>query len=293
MWEEDDLIRKEARLVLALIGDYRGGQPEILNLLKPKLVSGQFDKDLCDKLKQELSDVKSIESAVELWIIITRLLRENLLDLGEDELKAWIQIAHDRFDYSKQRKSAGIMMTVMTYLCASKLDQNEKLYELFSYPYIQQYASAEWPLRTIDATMNGFVYRSPFYEKLAPGQDRPDPNLRAFARYTSAALDYPDIRAKDEHRETIDESIAHIFCHWDFIFRSLNDDVTFLQDCEEYLDIDRRRDILELSSIMARSMGFHLLDRYGRLRDRGKHAVLPLRDSDSSRRSYSGTISWR
>jgi hypothetical protein len=271
IWSDDVLLRQTTRSVLSFIADYRGGQPTIFEVIKPQLQYSKFE-DLCDRIKKEISE--SSDDGVELWMAITRLLRQNLIDLGNDELKAWLEIAQDRFNYPKRRKSAGIMMTFITHYAGSKLGDKE-IFETFAEPYIQKYMSPEWPLKNIDATLNAFIHNSPFYEKLAPGDLRDVPDLKAFARSTAYALEYPNEITNDENKETIDTSIAHIFCHWDHLLRTLNDE-SFFQDCDDYHPIDRRRDIIDLCALIAKPMGWHLRDRDGRLCESGKHAVCQL-----------------
>lgn len=273
MWSEDKSVRNGARAVLSLIADYLGGQPETLQLIQTKCSVDEFEKDLCDKIKQELSE--SAEDGTELWMIITRLLRRNIASLGTEALKAWLEIPQDRFRYVKFRKTAGIMMAYITYYCSAEMDKNKAIYDIFAEPYIQQYMSPVAPLKYLDATLNACYYNSPLFEKVAPGQIRPRPNLRGFAKMTADALDFPNEIVNKDNKEATDMMIAHVFCHWDGLFRLLSDPRAF----EDYEEDQQRQDIVDLCLILGKQVGWRIRDRDGLLCDAGKHAVIPLLDS--------------
>jgi len=204
---------------------------------------------------------------------VTRLLRGNLVQIGNDAVKAWLEISQGLFEYSKLRKTAGIMMAHITYYCASEILNDKEMYELFADPYIQKYTRPEFPLKNLDATLNAFIYNSPFSIKLAPAQSRPRPNLKGFAKFTVDAIDYPRTITNDENKEDTDIFIARVFCHWDSLLRAINDE-SFLQECEKYSTIERRRDIIDLCAMMAKPMAWHIRDRDGMLCQAGKHAVM-------------------
>jgi len=91
MWHEDEQLKRVARGVVNLIADHRGGDLNTFQVVKLKCrTPALFRYELCTKIIDELI-VFPVEG-LELWITITRLLKENIVNLAQDHLNVWIKI---------------------------------------------------------------------------------------------------------------------------------------------------------------------------------------------------------
>jgi hypothetical protein len=91
MWADDKPIKRAARRIANLIADHHGGSHEISELMKFKFWGVDVFKDtVCEKIVQEYKT--SPTDALEMWIIITRLLKGHILEVAGSDLKFWLQI---------------------------------------------------------------------------------------------------------------------------------------------------------------------------------------------------------
>lgn len=91
MWDEEELIRMVAREVVTLIADHRGGDLNIFQVIQLKVSSaGIFRVRIYDRLLDELQTFP--DEGLELWMIITRLLKEHITYIGPDLVRLWINI---------------------------------------------------------------------------------------------------------------------------------------------------------------------------------------------------------
>lgn len=92
MWHDDEQVRKVARTVVTLIADYRGGHLSVFQIIKKKCrTPALLQYELCTKLREEMR-VFPVE-ALDLWMTITRLVKENIINLAQDRLKVWLRIS--------------------------------------------------------------------------------------------------------------------------------------------------------------------------------------------------------
>ena len=92
MWSEDVHVKRAARDVAKLIADQCGGDLGIFQIIKARYRTPSIFKwSLAVKIEQEYG--KSPAEALELWLIITRLLKQNIFSLAQDLLVNWLQIA--------------------------------------------------------------------------------------------------------------------------------------------------------------------------------------------------------
>ena len=91
MWHEEESLRRVARKVVTLIADHRGGDLNIFHVIQLKVSSaGIFRVRIHDKLLDELQTFP--DEGLELWMIITRLLKEHITYIGADLIRLWIDI---------------------------------------------------------------------------------------------------------------------------------------------------------------------------------------------------------
>ena len=93
MWHDDDeQVRKVARAVVTLIADHCGGHLSVFQIVKKKCrTPALLQYGLCTKLKEEMR-VFPVE-ALDLWMTITRLVKENIINLAQDRLKVWLRLS--------------------------------------------------------------------------------------------------------------------------------------------------------------------------------------------------------
>ena len=91
MWAEDEQLKKKARQVVSLIADYHGGYVNVARVIKRKIPSGIiFAHRFMSIFNEEMK--KKPEEALDLWLIITRLLKENLITIAQDHLDLWTSV---------------------------------------------------------------------------------------------------------------------------------------------------------------------------------------------------------
>jgi hypothetical protein len=91
MWHEDEGVKRAARNVVTLIADHRGGHLDIYQVVKLKCRTPRlFQYEIISKVEDELRILPA--DGLELWMIITRLLKENIVNLAQDRLKIWLII---------------------------------------------------------------------------------------------------------------------------------------------------------------------------------------------------------
>jgi len=95
MWHEDKEVKATARAVVHLIADHHGGNPDIYDIVKQKCPStARLQYELVQKIKDEVR-VLPIDG-LELWLMITRLCKEHIIDLAQERLQIWLKIPHVR-----------------------------------------------------------------------------------------------------------------------------------------------------------------------------------------------------
>lgn len=91
MWHDDELVKQVARNVVSLIADHRGGDPKIFQVVKTKCrTPALLQYELCTKITLEIKILPA--DGLDLWMTITRLVKQNIVDLAQDCLQAWLQI---------------------------------------------------------------------------------------------------------------------------------------------------------------------------------------------------------
>jgi hypothetical protein len=91
MWHDDEQVKRVARAVVDLIADHRGGELSIFQVVKLKCrTPALLHYELCSKITDEIKVFP--DEGLELWMIITRLLKENIINLAHDRLYVWLQI---------------------------------------------------------------------------------------------------------------------------------------------------------------------------------------------------------
>lgn len=89
MWHEDEGIKKAARHVITLIADHRGGHLDIFQVVKYKCrTPALFHYELFSRVEDELRVLPA--DGLELWMIITRLVKDNIINLAQDRLSIWL-----------------------------------------------------------------------------------------------------------------------------------------------------------------------------------------------------------
>ena len=91
MWHEDEQVKRIARMVVNLIADHRGGEVSIFQVVKLKCrTPALLHYELCNKITDEIKVFPA--EGLDLWMTITRLLKENIINLAHDRLYVWLQI---------------------------------------------------------------------------------------------------------------------------------------------------------------------------------------------------------
>jgi hypothetical protein len=91
MWAEDEQLKDKARRVVSLIADYRGGCADVTEVIQEKIPSGTiFRSDFMPVFMEEMK--KKTAEALQLWLIITRLLKGTILTIAEDHIDVWTSI---------------------------------------------------------------------------------------------------------------------------------------------------------------------------------------------------------
>lgn len=91
MWHEDEQVKRVARGVVNLIADHRGGQLSIFQVVKPKCrTPALLHYSLCTKITDEIKVFPA--EGLDLWMTITRLVKENIVNLAQDRLNVWLEI---------------------------------------------------------------------------------------------------------------------------------------------------------------------------------------------------------
>ena len=76
---------------MTLIADNRGGDLNIFQVIQLKVSSaGIFKATIHDKLLDEFKTFP--DESLDLWMIITRLLKEHIAYIGADLVRLWIDI---------------------------------------------------------------------------------------------------------------------------------------------------------------------------------------------------------
>ena len=96
MWHDDEQVRRTARVVVNLIADHRGGELSIINIVKLKCPSPAFlQYEVCRKITDELHVFPA--EALDLWMTITRLVKEHIIELAQDRMNIWLHIPMVRY----------------------------------------------------------------------------------------------------------------------------------------------------------------------------------------------------
>jgi hypothetical protein len=91
MWHEDNNVKRVAREVVSLIADHRGGDLNIFNTILKKISSiGIWRVRVQNRFCREYKYFP--EPALDLWMILTRLLKEHITFVGEDQIFVWLDI---------------------------------------------------------------------------------------------------------------------------------------------------------------------------------------------------------
>lgn len=88
MWDEDITTRINARAVLSFIGDNAGGQKAVIETIRQvhKLPNPEF----ISRVEAQFKECES--EGFQIWITITRLLRDGFLDIMPNEMCRWLRI---------------------------------------------------------------------------------------------------------------------------------------------------------------------------------------------------------
>jgi hypothetical protein len=91
MWHTDAAVRRSARQIAKAVADHHGGQYDLFQWIEFKFQGVGVFKDCIGR--QVLCEYeKSPSDALELWIIITRLLKDHILKMAGPDLKFWLRI---------------------------------------------------------------------------------------------------------------------------------------------------------------------------------------------------------
>ncbi len=88
MWDKITSTRKNAWAVLSLIGDLAGGQKAILEIVRQ--VHKLRNREFVYRVEEQTEECEA--EGFELWMIITRLLRDQFSNILHGELRRWLQI---------------------------------------------------------------------------------------------------------------------------------------------------------------------------------------------------------
>lgn len=81
-----------------------------------------------------------------------------------------------------------------------------------------------------------------------------------------------DFSHQSYHKETSDNFVARIFCHWDNRIRAFLEVENIEGDGED----QRIKEISEILAILGKTFPERIRDEYINLKKPGKHAVLPI-----------------
>lgn len=91
MWHEDEQVKRVARGVVNLIADHRGGLLDTFQIVKLRCrTPALFQYELCTKVTDEIKVFPA--EGLDLWMTITRLVKEHIVALAQDRLNVWVQI---------------------------------------------------------------------------------------------------------------------------------------------------------------------------------------------------------
>lgn len=90
-----------------------------------------------------------------------------------------------------------------------------------------------------------------------------------WAKITSEAVDIDLERLADDVLEETDNLIAHVFCHWDVLLRTL----VQAKSSEGYHDCQGGQDIAHICGYLHFGFTKYVRDRHSSLGKCGKHAV--------------------
>lgn len=88
MWDEDITTRKNARAFLSLIGDIAGGQKVVIGIIRQ--VHKLRNLEFLSRIETQIEECE--QEGFQLWMIITRLLRDGFSDIMASELCRWLRI---------------------------------------------------------------------------------------------------------------------------------------------------------------------------------------------------------
>ena len=81
MWSEDESVKSVAREIVHIIADHHGGEAEIYHIVKRKCPTpSRLRYELAHKINEEMRVLPL--DALNLWITITRLVKEGMIDLA-------------------------------------------------------------------------------------------------------------------------------------------------------------------------------------------------------------------
>lgn len=281
MWHEDEGVKQAARNVVTLIADHRGGHLDILQVIKHKCrTPALFHYELYSRVEDELRILPA--DGLELWMIITRLLKENIVNLAQERLDIWLLVPQvhlgvkncvdrqGKLRHKVSRKMAGIMMSYLVHYCQTQIERSQHTYDLFAVPFQQRTRNPRTALKALDICLNSFYWNSPLQEPIPSDRARQRPNLRIWARTTSDALTFQRLLlTTNELKEETDLLIAHIFCHWDNLLRAM----MRMQSFADYDDDKKVQDIIDICNIAGKAFGERIQDEYNTLGKFSKHAV--------------------
>jgi hypothetical protein len=91
MWSEDESVKSVAREIVRIIADHHGGEAEIYHIVKKKCPTpGRLHYELAQKINEEMRVLP--QDALNLWLTITRLVKERMIDIAQDRMKYWLKI---------------------------------------------------------------------------------------------------------------------------------------------------------------------------------------------------------
>ena len=204
MWSKDEQVKREAREVVDMIANCRGGQPSIFQAVKQKCrTPALLQYQLCKIIKDETT--VSPTEGLDLWMTITRLVKENIVEWAQDRLYYWIEIPRvtkhtfcnvflsngQKLLFSPEHgRMASVMMCYLIYYCQDQMEKCQKTFDLFGVLFTRRGNNVESPLKMLDACLNGFHFNNPLREEIAGDRQRPPLSLKLWARFTVRALNF-------------------------------------------------------------------------------------------------------
>lgn len=269
-----------------MIANCRGGQPSIFQAVKQKCrTPALLQYQLCKIIKDETT--VSPTEGLDLWMTITRLVKENIVEWAQDRLYYWIEIPRvtkhtfcDFFLSNGQKllfspehgRMASVMMCYLIYYCQDQMEKCQKTFDLFGVLFTRRGNNVESPLKMLDACLNGFHFNNPLREEIPGDRQRPPLSLKLWARFTVRALNFTgDFVNTYERKTAVDSLLAHIFCHWHCLIHSFTDIATY----KGFAEVKHNQGLVDVCQILNKAFPERIQDVDNELGPQSKHAVIP------------------